>query len=362
MIEWFGLSQCFVLFPFGSVLPSPSMRRILYSALVCAIETLNCTTPAFMVSTSIDALHRSREILGYSRIVTTDSTHTILYESALLENIAPKHLLFYLDGLLQLFTNKLQEYSNMTMGPSSGLCVVRVCENYFYKITENDRFLTRSVAFNNDSKKLLLHPEIQSTIEDLAAAFPDRDDTSASLNKLIIKLDYGLRKSGNNYNQEFRVDDNEFYTTLRPSLLSHDCWEVEAEFLPLRNGSDLEPQGLAHCLRQLLALYIAGKCCQTGQSVINMSGKNGGFPAVDRAKALSIANVLSIRSRDAVSAVCTNSPSEFWDDNGNFLGGSGNIPQDLLMRVFSRSLWIDVPQGDSGFDSDDITSQARFFI
>ena len=353
MMNWFGISRCLVLTPHQQqqVLPSLAVRRILYSAAVCAAEALHCSIPIFVTSTTIDALHRAREILGYSLLTPADSrgrggddVYTVYYESALMEGVVAKHNLFYVDGLLGLYGLKLSEFSNGSVSLAGGLGLVNVIEHYFYRLTENDRFLIRSVAYNTDSKKLKLHPEIKSCIEDMAAAFPDRDDMSASLNKLVVKVDYGVRRFGRGYDQ---VDDNEFYTTLHPSVLPFECWEVHAEFLPLRNGRDLEPQGLAFCLRQLLALYIAGKCCPSGQTVINMSGKNGHAPAIDRAKALSIATVLSIRSRDAVSAVCSNSQTQYVDENGQTIGSSGSIPQDLLMRVFSRSMWIDIDETSS---------------
>lgn len=349
MMDWFGLSKCFVLSPCQSAITSQSVRRVLYSATVCAAEALHCSTPVLVVSSTVDALHRAREILGYALLTPQnsrggggDNVRTVHYESAVLEGVAPKHVLFYLDGMIGLFRSKLSEFSVGSHPLPSLLGLANVKEKYFYRLSENDRFLTRSVAYNNDHKKLRFHPEIQSCIEDLAAALPDRDDTSASLNKLVIEVDYGVRRFGRQGSQHHNVDDNEFYTTLHPSTLPHHSWEVRAEFLPLRNSSDVAPQGLAFCLRQLLALYIAGKCCNTDQNVVNMSGKNGDFPAVDRAKALAAATILSISSRDAVSAVCSNPQPLMLDDNGNPLGSGGSIPQDLLMRVFSRSMWIDV--------------------
>ncbi len=162
----------------------------------------------------------------------------------------------------------------------------------------------------------------------MVAAFPDRDDSFASLNQLALHIDYGVQAHAS-------ITDNEYYTTLHPSALHHSKWAVQADFLPMRNGSDLEPQGLAFCLRQLLAFYIAGKCNQYGQTVVGMSGKNGIFMPIDRARVLAVANVLSIRSRDAVSSVCAPVPPECIDDNGNFIANPTQlvtIPQDLLMR------------------------------
>jgi hypothetical protein len=356
MMRWFGLPRCFILSPVQP-LASPSQRRVLYSALVCAIDALQCPVPAFLVSTPTDALHRAREVLGYSIAAGDEASSrtgrggeglfNAYYESALMEGIERKNSLYYLDGLISLFNSKIFDFSNGYTSLLSGKGLVRAAESYFCRVSDNDRFLTRSVAYNHDAKKLRLHPEVQSTIEDLTAAFPDREDTSASLNKLVIKAAYGARKYGRGYGQEYRVDDNEFYTTFHPSALPYHQWEVEAEFLPLRNGSDLEPQGLAFCLRQLLAMYVAGQCCPTAQNVLNMSGKNGPFPVVDRNKALIIASVLSIRSRDAVSTVCSPVPPDYFDESGNLSAGSVSIPQDLLMRVFSRSLWVDIQDTNS---------------
>lgn len=360
MMDWFGLNKCFVLSPQQSAISSLSLRRVLYSAAVCAAEALHCSIPVFLVPTTVDALHRAREILGYALVTPADSRggdnlQTIYYESSLLEGVAAKHVLFYLDGLRGLFGSKLLEFSNGCISLSRGIGLANVQEKYFYRLSENDRFLTRSVAYNNESKKLSLYPEIKSCIEDLAAAFPDRDDTSASLNKLVIEVDYGFRRFGGSNGRDHSVDDNEFFTTLHPSSLPFGSWKVQAEFLPMRNSSDLEPQGLSFCLRQLLAAYIAGKCCGNEQGISNMSGKNGDFPSVDRPKAISVAKVLSIKSRDAVSAVCTNTQQQFVDENGNPIGSGGSIPQDLLMRAFSRSMWIDVDTKLADATDDDCT-------
>lgn len=356
MMDWFGLTRCLILSPHQLTIPSQSARRVLYSAAVCAASALHCNIPVFVISTTVDALHRAREILGYALAPSDvhgwrDEASTVHYESALLEGVVSRHALFYLDGLLGLFGSKLSEFSNCRLHLTNGTGLANIKEKYFYKLSDTDKFLTRSVAYNNDSKKLRLHPEIQSCVEDLGAAFPDRDDTSASLNKLAIEINYGFRKFGVCQGREHNIDDNEYYTTLHPSALPFESWEVHAEFLPLRNSSDLEPQGLAYCLRQLLALYIAGKCCVSEHSVGNMSGKNGDFPSVDRAKALSVATVLSIRSRDAVSAVCVNTLPNFVDEFGNPIGSGGSIPQDLLMRVFSRSMWVDIDIHQSGLNA-----------
>jgi hypothetical protein len=359
LMDGFSVDRSLVLAPAVAAIISPSLRRTLYSAIVCALEACRCVLPAFLLSAPLDAAHRARETLGYALLppLTAGSTSyepsgTVQYESALLEGVAPKHDLYYVDGLSQLFASKLTEYSGGRLVLNKSSCFANVVETYIYRISENDRFLTRSVNYNTGTRKLRPHPEIMSTIEDLVAAFPDRDDSSAALNQLALKINYGVLKLAS-------VVDNEYYTTLHPSSLPHDYWTVEADFLPLHNSADLEPQGLAYCLRQLLAFYIAGKCCPGAQTAIGMSGKNGKFFPIERSKAVSAAGVLSMRSRDAVSAVCATLPAEFLDEYGNYAAAAGSgvcIPQDLLMRVFSRSLWVEA--GSDGHEGDEAFQMA----
>jgi hypothetical protein len=375
MMQWFAVDRCILLSPAQSAaIASPSSRRLVFSAAVCALEACGCAhLPVFVASAAMDALHRAREILGYSLVLhnrrrlpapaTTTSPGdsaamdlpmnisreaegvlSVAYESVMLEGVAPKHDLFYLDGLLRLLSAKAADFAKQTVDLKLLWGYVQASESYFYRISENDKFLTKSVNFHNDSKKFRLQPEIQSVIEDLVAGIPDRDDASATLNKLVLRIDYGKQRLS-------KVVDNQYCTSLHPSSLPCEHWHVDAEFMPLRNRHDLEPQGLAYCLRQLLAFYIAGKCCDKGHTVVSMSGKKGPTRLVDRARALSAAAVLSMRSRDAVSAVCALPPAEFVDETSGLYSlppGSAppsvmSIPQDLLMRVFSRSLWVDVP-------------------
>jgi hypothetical protein len=384
MMQWFAVERCILLSPAQSAaIVSPSSRRLVFSAAICALEACGCAhLPVFVASAAMDALHRAREILGYSlqrrRLVVpaaSNSDHnafqtnsatmdlpvhipreaegllSVAYESVLLEGVAPKHDLFYLDGLLRLLSAKTADFAKHTIDLKLLWGYVQASESYFYRISENDKFLTKSVNFHNDSKKFRLQPEIQSVIEDLVAGIPDRDDASATLNKLVLRIDYGKQRLS-------KVVDNQYCTSLHPSSLPSEHWHVDAEFMPLRNRHELEPQGLAYCLRQLLAFYIAGKCCDKGHTVVSMSGKKGPTRLVERARALSVAAVLSMRSRDAVSAVCALPPPEFVDETSGLYSlppGSAppsvmSIPQDLLMRVFSRSLWVDAPVSGSNDD------------
>jgi hypothetical protein len=173
LMHWLGgLQSCLLIAPVQSAVPisslsmtSSSTRRVIFSALVCAMDSCRCQLPGLVASTSIDTLHRAREVLGYAicppslpvqrpdRSVSfqADSTlnhnessyncsndklsdssklvsggRTVHFESGLLEGVAPKQELYYADGLLHMFSSKLHGFSNGNLTVACGSSFVQV--------------------------------------------------------------------------------------------------------------------------------------------------------------------------------------------------------------------------------------------
>ena len=174
LMHWLGgLQSCLLMAPVQSAVPSSSLsmtsssaRRVIFSALVCAMDSCRCPLPGLVASTSIDTLHRAREILGYaicppslvsqkldgpvnvhidvnqdlnngvgsrnnnSKINDSNkllsSGRTVHFESGLLEGVAPKQELYYADGLLHMFSSKLHGFSNGVLTMACGSSFIQV--------------------------------------------------------------------------------------------------------------------------------------------------------------------------------------------------------------------------------------------
>jgi hypothetical protein len=389
---WFGIPRYLVFNRVEETLSDVSERRVLFSALISALDSSRCQIPVFLTSEPQESIMYSKEVLGYEIISPRVTEHNAgaycdhepaiyQYESLILDAVNRKHSFYYLDGLSRLFGAKLWKFSSGTISISEETVMISAWEHYEYipptDYTTRERVdlwgLTSAptsppILFSSDSftqsefsrqmsqssfstpYEISLPPVIQSTMEDLLAPFPDGATTFVAgdipLAKLTIQTYFeNLKQSA--------VVDNDYYTTLLPSKLPFSSWSAQAEFssnyisipsspLDLSSPPQLSPT-YSTSLRKLLALYICGKSCKPGHTYRSLSGKDGPVTVLNTDKAMQISSVLSLDTRKAVFALCKSISLPTESTNS-----SGILPQDLLMRVFSRSLWIDISEEQHG--------------
>jgi hypothetical protein len=389
---WFDIPRYLVFNRVEETLSDVSERRVLFSALISALDSSRCQIPVFLTSEPQESIFYSKEVLGYEIISPRVTEHNAgaycdhepaiyQYESLILDAVNRKHSFYYLDGLSRLFGAKLWKFSSGTISISEETVIVSAWEHYEYipptdystrervdlwglsstptappTLYSSDSFsqseFSRQMSQNSFSTpfEISLPPVIQSTMEDLLAPFPDGATTFVSgdipLAKLTIQTYFeNLKQSA--------VVDNDYYTTLLPSKLPFTSWSAEAEFssnyitvpsspLDLSSPPQLSPT-YSTSLRKLLALYICGKSCKPGHTYRSVSGKDGPVKVLNTDKAMQISSVLSLDTRKAVFGLCQSISLPTENTNN-----SGILPQDLLMRVFSRSLWIDISEEQHG--------------
>lgn len=387
---WFDIPNYISFNRVKETLSDVSERRVLLSALISALDSSRCQVPVFLTSEPQESVVYSKEILGYEIISPRVTEHNAgvychhepaiyQYESLILDAVNRKHAFYYLDGLSRLFGAKLWKFSSGTISISEEIVTVSAWEHYEYvppsdyynreradlwgvsstsspsvytsdsfsqvRLNEVNQQISQS-SFSNPVENII-PPVIQSTMEDLLAPFPDGATTfvpgDIPLSRLTIQIYFENLKQSS-------VVDNDYYTTLLPSKLPFTSWSVEAEFssnyitipsspLDLSTPPQLSPT-YSTSLRKLLALYICGKSCKPGHTYRSVSGKDGPVTVLNTEKAMHISSVLSMDTRKAVFGLCKSISLP----NDSSVNQFGILPQDLLMRVFSRSLWIDISE------------------
>lgn len=356
IVLWFGLKQYIVLSPITDNIRDNSLRRLLFSALCTGLELSKCYISAFLASSQISKIDDSVEVLGYKIVMQAPHTQqslllpifhssgVIFYESVVQESVGRKHQLYYLDGLLRLFGSKLWNFSYGNIAISDELVVISVWEMYDYLPTKNSSASIYVLTSNVTSLTNRTHPAIQSTLDDLSAGFAALySETSMSLgvDRITLQLCYKDMKQGS-------VVDNDYYTTLLPSKLPPKAFVAHAEFASpssIRTIQSPDPNSAcvySSALRRLLALYICCKTAKKGMPLRSFTTIDGGNASeiINIEKANSIAYVLSKECRRSVELLCATATAEYIHNPPN---NSGNHQNDLLMRIFSRSLWIDSP-------------------
>lgn len=389
---WFDIPKYLVLNRMKETLSDVSERRVLFSALISALDSSRCQIPVFLTSEPQESIVYSKEVLGYEIISPRVTEHNAgaychhepaiyQYESLILDGVTRKHSFYFLDGLARLFGAKLWKFSSGTISISEETVIVSAWEHYEYipptdyntrervdlwglssaptsppSLLSSDSFgqseFSRQISQSNFSSpfEISLPPMIQSTMEDLLAAFPDGATTFVAGDIPLAKLT--IQTYFENLKQSTIVD-NDYYTTLLPSKLPFSSWSAQAEFssnyvsipsspLDLSSPPQLSPT-YSTSLRKLLALYICGKSCKPGHTYRSLSGKDGAVTVLNIEKAMHISSVLSLDTRRAVFGLCKSVSLPTESTNS-----SGILPQDLLMRVFSRSLWIDISEEQQG--------------
>lgn len=374
---WFDVSKYLIFCHNGSALTDASQRRVLFSALIAALDISRQDIPIFLSSEPLGYVRHAKEVLGYHivspRINEHDagndlSSHPAVghFESSMLPNVTRKHALYYLDGLSRLFGAKLWKFSCGSINVSEETVIMSAWETYDYQPqyfgsehTPNNKkpVLSNQGSFSlkpalvpsiSDGIGWRMPSSLQSTLEDLQACFPDTVDpyslspSEVPLWKLSIQLHFaGMKQSA--------TVDNDYYTTLLPSKLPPAAFSASAEFsgtykspsTPTAHELMSEPSMMpiySSSLRRLLAMYICGKSCKPGHTFRSLSGKDGPVTVLNTDKAINISTILSTDTRRAVVAMCAAigmGPESLQS------AAPVSLPQDLLMRVFSRSLWVD---------------------
>jgi hypothetical protein len=381
------MSRYLILCHNGSALTDASQRRVLFSALIAALDISRQDIPIFLSSEPLGYVRHAKEVLGYHivspRINEHDagqssSLHPAVghFESSTLPNVTRKHALYYLDGLSRLFGAKLWKFSCGGINVSEETVSMSAWETYDYQPqnlgseqspSPKTPVLTSQGSFSFKTGTSVttaaggvwkMPPSLQSTLEDLQACFPDTVDpyslspTEIPLWKLSIQLHFaGMKQSA--------TVDNDYYTTLLPSKLPPAAFSASAEFssiyksppTPTAHELMTEPSMMpiySSSLRRLLAMYICGKSCKPGHTFRSLSGKDGSVTVLNTDKAINISTILSTDTRRAVVALCA---AIGMGPETQQSTSPVSLPQDLLMRVFSRSLWVDVADnGQREFD------------
>ena len=384
-----------VFSPVGMALADPSQRRVLFSAVIAALDISHRDMPIFLSSEPIGYTRHAKELLGYHILGPRLSDHEASlqtagdpavghFESSVLAPVTRKHSLYYLDGLVRLFGAKVWKFSYGTLNVSEEQLALSSWETYNYQphysgggqqgqeggdrwatppshspaLTPTNSFARRPEATPEEVVRALagagkgatarLPPALQSTLEDLQACFPDSHDpytlsaTDLPLWKLSVQLHFAAMKQS-------AVVDNDYYTTLLPSKLPPAAFSASAEFsnaykapvAPTAHELMSEPSiapVYSSSLRRLLAMYVCGKSCKPGHTFRSLSGKDGPVSVLNTDKAINISSILSTDSRRVVVAMCAALGGGADEESA---AASVSMSQDLLMRVFSRSLWVD---------------------
>lgn len=328
---WFKTPTYAVLSHVNSTVSGSSQRRLLYSALITGLESTKSPIAVFYLPQSIDTLATSTEVLGYALIPSLDPANrnkydgTVHYHSTMYSAIHPKHELFYVDGLARHFQHTLSNFSNGYINLSKDRSYLSTWEQYdFYPRTAPPLYIPHYPA----------HPIMSSTLEDLSAAFPEREHNNlVKITTIGIQIHYKHLKLHS-------IVDNENYTTLLPSKLPPSAWMTSAHFTPIatKTKSDImnTTSSYANCLRRLLAMYVCGKCCTSGASIHSVLTEE---LCVDEQKANGISAIMSLETKAAVNMLAESLNHMDIVEDGTW--NNFPSPQDLVMRVFSRSLWID---------------------
>jgi len=455
---WFGLRKYVLLTRYNGSILGESERRLMFSALIGALDASQVQIPAFVSASPSTSTKQSLEILGYMIMsprlaeitlqsqdsVVTSGPKVVHFESQTLANVGSKHPFFYLDGLMRLFGTKLWKFSrgNISVSDESANVVVSAVEFYEFRCMSAARVqptsprlplspTTSSIAPYGSQ---LSSPVMKCTLDDFLICFPfhiNNENNGTSLLENDVGHEFSqvahqnalaLLSSSQEYIQTKRTDttsnerylsdssgrgsdhsallqaynsaaggshpstvpdarkkfeyqlplekilvqvsfrdlkhdsvvDNDYYTTLLPSKVPPSAWAAKATFASIgttgkSRGSStdiLSPPSVsplfATSLRRLLALYVCGKSARSDSTFRTISdsletyGNLQGCISTDRA--IDISSVLSVESRRAVVFLCASASIRGSTVTAT---NSKSLHQDLLMRVFSRSLWVD---------------------
>lgn len=362
---WFGVEEFIVLSPISDNIRDCSLRRILFSGVCTGLELSKCSIPVFLISSKMNSIDESIEVLGYKVLSPHSDQYfysdrpqqsgVIHYESMTHDSVGRKHSFYYLDGLLRLFGAKLWSFSYGNISISDELVVITVWELYNYSPSKALQSSNSSSADNPDVSKsklsnvfgaaLRTHPAMQSTLDDLSAGFAalySETILTLPVTHISIQLCFKDMKQGS-------VVDNDYYTTLLPSKLPPKAFVAKCTFAPpssIRANQTVDPTGMcvySSTLRRLLSFYIlckTGKRGLTLRSFINPEGTSI-VDNLDIEKAQNIAYVLSKECRTSLTSLSSTALPEYLASI--HANNAISSQHDLLMRVFSRSLWIDKP-------------------
>jgi len=132
----FGVTNATVLALVGDLTRlSLSKKNTIVSALETAVSSVNSFVPLFFLSDNV------KEIYGYAH-----NKDTIQYQSSIIESVTSKHELFYFDGVIRLF---LQRLYNLTRD-DVGTILCDVAEHYMCSVTDEARNSNNFQSFTED--------------------------------------------------------------------------------------------------------------------------------------------------------------------------------------------------------------------
>eukprot|EP01041_Mallomonas_annulata_P008498 gene8498-17527_t len=226
-----------------------SQKRMIFSALVTALEPTRSNIPVFFSSSSVDRIYESREILGYELIKPPNSFKLISgirhFESHLEYSVFADSNLYYIDGLAAMFEKKLR-YTF----PDCPLLLLNKIDGEvtnIYHIHASTSFPVPSI--NLPQRTSLWRSYLKSICPVPAPIVWDQ--------RLLKSLTVHLKYSG------FRVSDvvdNPQRTSLTPShQLPPGAWSLSGVFYSKETVMTHSPSVLALFLRRLTAMFLTGR-------------------------------------------------------------------------------------------------------
>ena len=291
----------------------------------------------FYVSSTLDGIASAVEVTGYAINGNIDdqgiegamwsdsegvpsrapATATVTrFESFLSGAIDQEHPFFFFDGIKAYYVSSRQL-------SGSDLDDVILCAEMVYRhCSPRDYAVTRpssSIKNNNNNSpnrhrgrardSMSMMRRILQSYAD-SSSLGERDLTISIRSNRVLELLVRLRYEGLDPRT---MVDNRSYSNLVPSKQPYRAWSVSCSFnsTPIINFGTASLSG---CVRRLLALYIISKCAPVGATVSSLrEGKDsegGGLPWDCRARATSIASVLSKETQKALQTLCNPSPQD----------------------------------------------------
>lgn len=106
--RWFGQHNFLLFCPVGiHRMENDGTFRAIFSALSVALCNMQFPLPCFVSMTKPERLHTTPLVLGYAAPVAP-RRHTLQFQSVTVQNVHPRHELYYLDGLFRHFELQLQ--------------------------------------------------------------------------------------------------------------------------------------------------------------------------------------------------------------------------------------------------------------
>jgi hypothetical protein len=319
--DWFGISN-FFLFTGESrrFTATSSQRQTLLSALCTSLHSAGClNVPAFFAPLDFYKAEifiadvKGYEILSIAVSADDQLRCAVMYETAVIDGVDPRNELYYLDGLLKHFDQKLYSYSVGSVGVHDAECSVKEIFHYNHDGSSLSQRtqppliaqeVLNSQAASSSSSGMCTYSHI-NYLSQLWCLFPDYLPVSAATSELEIHIRYGDLKQGS-------FMDNERYTTFQPSKQDASNWSVRAAFKPLPKIAmkrilidgqvHQSSSNLASCLRRLLAFFTYTHCsCASDVAMISLLKLNKSpeskIKHVDRASSILASANISGRTR-----------------------------------------------------------------